>query len=963
MSMLFLLSLLVGSGVIAQTAAQRAEIIKSYDQAKLSQLALEYSRTFKADFEAAKAYAAANDIPVVIEKEDGGIAILHKVLEDGTLLYTTTHNQDAGITVRADQLYTGGSLNLSVDGEGITLGIWDGGAVRASHELYEGRTVQADGATGLSNHATHVAGTMMGSNVPNGGIYTGMAYAANLQANDFGNDTSEMVAQAAAGLILSNHSYGAGIDTSTPLYFLGQYDGNAANVDNILYNAPHYLAMFSAGNDNGAGINPTDNGYDILTDRGVSKNGITVAAVNELLNYTGPASVVMSSFSSWGPTDDGRIKPDISAKGVAMGSSVATSDTAYGIMQGTSMATPSVTGSLGLLQDLYSNIYGNFMLGATVKGLAIHTALEAGAADGPDYRFGWGLLNVEAAAEVILDEEVHSAIEENTLVTSTTYTKTVTSNGVDPLVVTIVWTDLPGTVQANIEDDTTPRLVNNLNVKLTDGGGNDFFPWRLNAFNPTLAATKGVNNVDNVEKVEINAPAGDYTITVSHSGALTGGSQDYSLIATGIAEDDFTFTPDNITKSFCSTETTFYSFNYTSTASFNGPMTLSASGLPGGAVATFTPAVITADEDFVLEITGVAAGTYNFTVIGTSASHTKQVDLELTLSSGLPLNNPTLNAPINGAMDVFIYPSLQWDADPIAVRYKVEVSKLSNFATTVYDEFVTQNSVSMPGLESNTEYFWRVRPEADCASGGFTTASFTTETISCSALNTATDTPITIDVVPVVIESVITVPAGQNVVIGDINVTMDLTHSWLGDLTISLISPLGTEVVLMNGACDDGVNANVTFDDSGIEFTCGAGDPAVTGIMRAENLLSPFILEESVGDWTLRVIDGFNQDGGSLNGFSIEFCDTAGALSIDDKELTAFDIYPNPAKNYFNFNLGVPQENLKISVYDVNGRLLINKAFEGQDQKQVNTEILSSGMYFVEIQNGNQRGVKKLIIK
>ncbi len=122
------------------------------------------------------------------------------------------------------------------------------------------------------------------------------------------------------------------------------------------------------------------------------KNILTVGAVNPIAaGYSSAADVLMSSFSSWGPTDDGRIKPDVVADGVGLTSSIASSNNAYATYSGTSMATPNVTGSLLLLQEYYVQLHpGIFMRSATLKGLTIHTADEAGPNPGPDYQFGWG---------------------------------------------------------------------------------------------------------------------------------------------------------------------------------------------------------------------------------------------------------------------------------------------------------------------------------------------------------------------------------------------------------------------------------------------------------------------------------------------------------------------------------------------------------------------------------------------
>jgi subtilisin family serine protease len=107
---------------------------------------------------------------------------------------------------------------------------------------------------------------------------------------------------------------------------------------------------------------------------------LTVGAVNPL--PFGPANsqdIAIVSFSSWGPTNDGRVKPDIVADGVDVLSCGSSGPASYITLSGTSMAAPNVTGSLYLLQEYYAQKNGgNFMRAATLKGLACHTAFDAG---------------------------------------------------------------------------------------------------------------------------------------------------------------------------------------------------------------------------------------------------------------------------------------------------------------------------------------------------------------------------------------------------------------------------------------------------------------------------------------------------------------------------------------------------------------------------------------------------------
>ena len=162
------------------------------------------------------------------------------------------------------------------------------------------------------------------------------------------------------------------------------------------------------------------------------------------------------------------------------------------------------------------------MKSATLKALAIHTANEAGEHPGPDYQFGWGLLNAFKAAEVLSTKDKYSKVEEVTLNNNGTYTLKLTATGSAPLVVTIVWDDavvekLPDATLNNRES----VLVNDLDLRVSDGA-TTFFPWKLDVNNPANAATKGDNTKDNVEQVVIENPVAgkEYTITVSHKGDL-----------------------------------------------------------------------------------------------------------------------------------------------------------------------------------------------------------------------------------------------------------------------------------------------------------------------------------------------------------------------------------------------------------------------------------------------------------
>jgi serine protease AprX len=528
-AMKILLPLLVIPALcLSQTVAERKEIVKTYNQSAVATLKSNAARDAVRQEQLIKEYKMTHKVA------EGEHHSLQRVF-DGVPLFFTTFNDGSSKTIRANSLYPGGSLGLSVTGAGITAGVWDGGRVRTTHVEFSGRVATGDAASDPSAHATHVTGTILAAGISP--LRKGLAYGATGITHDWDGDYNEMLAFGASGYLVSNHSYGYATD-GLPSWKFGSYDGSSIEIDEVSNAFPYYQIVVAAGNDRNnteleqVGIT---GGYDMLSGTGCSKNGITVAAVNELLNYSDPTTVMMSSFSNFGPTDDGRIKPDISAKGVGTSSSVSSSNVAYDTYSGTSMAAPAITGLIVLLQKHYNNLNGSFMRASTVRGLICHSAREAGWFDGPDYEFGWGLADGLAAGNIIKNKGLTTVLEENTLANGATFTKQIVVSSPQKLVATVCWTDPTGAGNpAGTFDSRIARLKNNLDLKIIKDGS-IYYPWKMDPDYPSSEATRiSDNDVDNVEKVQIDlAEPGVYTIQVTHKGTLVGGSQVFSLIANG----------------------------------------------------------------------------------------------------------------------------------------------------------------------------------------------------------------------------------------------------------------------------------------------------------------------------------------------------------------------------------------------------------------------------------------------
>ncbi len=570
---LCLILLVSGNGkLLAQANRISTEHLLTNDEkARLADLGRKYENSYKANYSQALMAAKRNNWPLVMRDSSGNISVLHGLSPNGMPIYYTTANANAAVTIRTNKVYPGGGAGYNLTGKYRTLGIWDVGAVRTSHEEFGGRVVYKDNARTIESHPTHVAGTMVGAGKDPKA--RGMAYEAYLWAYDSGNDLAEMAAAAKEGLPISNHSYGAmygwyyndkekewywyGDTTisSTTDYHYGFYDNESKSLDEIAFNAKHYLIVFAAHNVRGiepptlntkhkiwangkwiysTGTRNSNNNFDCLNGLGVAKNVLTVGAVNPV-NYSGPSSVVMSGFSAWGPTDDGRIKPDIVGDGVGVYSADYQSDTAYGYKNGTSMATPSVSGSLLLVQEQYAAEKGTFMNAATLKAIAIHTADETGPNPGPDYMFGWGLMNTEKAIDVVSNKGGNHTIKNGILFKNIELNYDLPADGQSAYRITLVWTDPAGTVSAPSLNSRTPKLVNDLDLLVYDPeDGEKHYPWRLNPANPAAAATRGDNFRDNVEVIDIPyLPKIDYKIKVSHKGQLAN-NQPFSLIISKI---------------------------------------------------------------------------------------------------------------------------------------------------------------------------------------------------------------------------------------------------------------------------------------------------------------------------------------------------------------------------------------------------------------------------------------------
>ena len=222
------------------------------------------------------------------------------------------------------------------------------------------------------------------------------------------------------------------------------------------------------------------------------------------------------------------------------------------------------------------------------------------------------------------------------------------------------------------------------------------------------------------------------------------------------------------------------------------------------------------------------------------------------------------------------------------------------------------------------------------------------------------------------VTSVINIPSDINN-IDDVNVTLDVSHTYIQDMVFQLASPSGEIVSLWSRNCDNEDSFVITFNDNGAALPapgtdCGPSPgPGPTGVFAPvdpdDDLLTVFSNGTS-GDWTLQFADFFNGDVGTLNSWDIEICSTT--FSVEDNQFNEFSISPNPNDGIFNLNFNQPLGNdSTISIFDIRGRL-IESIVPNSNNTSFRVELQNEyqrGVYLVEVNNDNGKFVSKLIIR
>lgn len=410
--------------------------------------------------------------------------------------------------------------------------------------------------------------------------------------------------------------------------------------------------------------------------------------------------------------------------------------------------------------------------------------------------------------------------------------------------------------------DVAPVACANVDVMISTDGGATF----------SVVANNVPNDGSQVITVPNTATTQAIVMVICENGTFFDVSNNFFTITA--ATNDYTLNFQNATVSACQGTDAVFTVVVGQIGSYSDPVTLSATGNPAGTTVSFTPNPATPGTNATMTITGTASatpGNYSVTVNGTSTSGAHFTNGTVLIStSGVVAS--TLTSPANAATSVPVSPNLTWSNPGVGVQYNITIATDAAF-TNVVESATGLSSATYTAtlLSPATTYFWKVETLNSC-SAAVASSTFSFTTASCMTFN-STNVPVTISAsgTPTV-TSTLNIATGGT--INDINVVnLAGTHSYISDLSMTLTSPSGTVVSLMQNPCGSEADFNLNYDDEAATATLPC-PPVGGGFYIPAAALSALDGENMSGTWTLTIADAFNQDGGALNSWGLEICYT-----------------------------------------------------------------------------------------
>jgi PGF-pre-PGF domain-containing protein len=379
------------------------------------------------------------------------------------------------------------------------------GRVNALYDRYDGNPADQNG------HGTHVAGSVLGNGSLSEGKYKGMAPEANLFFQACGDGSNKLEIPSLNRLLSEAYDNGSRIHSNSwGENTFSSYTTEAIEIDNFTWHHSDMLVLFAAGNDG-----PYSR---TIISPGNAKNALTVGASETYRPEKGVLADDVSDiarFSSRGPTEDARIKPDVVAPGtyiLSTASSLAYEED-YVYMSGTSMSTPVTAGSAAIVRQYLTDDLSIQPSAALLKAVLINGAVDLGHSNMDQ---GWGRINLNNSIYSRTPKNIRYHDDVNLTTGSNWTIKYYVDNSQSPLKTTLVWTDYPPS------DISGKALVNNLDLNIISPNKSKYY------------GNGAPDDTNNVEQILIDSPeTGWYTFTVNGKNVPMGNEQPFSIVISG----------------------------------------------------------------------------------------------------------------------------------------------------------------------------------------------------------------------------------------------------------------------------------------------------------------------------------------------------------------------------------------------------------------------------------------------
>ncbi len=414
----------------------------------------------------------------------------------------------------------------------------------------------------------------------------------------------------------------------------------------------------------------------------------------------------------------------------------------------------------------------------------------------------------------------------------------------------------------------------------------------------------------------------------------------------------------------CTGNQLILNYTYQSFGGFAEVANFSVVNLPSGMQASFNPISTSVNGTTIqLTLTGISdvnLGSNDIIVKATTPSINRTATTKLQVYNST-FSSQILTTPSQGALGVDLNPTLSWEVQSNAKSYELQVATDIGFNNLILSTNTSEPNYTITGLTEASAYYWHVRPINNCANGIYSSVNaFATYQQSCST-TTYSGLPIAIPDNNVTGASSI-LNVTDNVSISAVHIGVQMTHSFIGDIKMTIKSPAAKIVQLLTSSTCATQDMNAIFTDTGNNLVCSNSAPGYTGNLKPTESLTAFAGDNSQGNWTLFIEDQGPSDVGSLINWNIEVCSQVSVpLAIDKQIFKQIEIWPNPTNGQLYLNIPNSQnEKITVQILDILGRK-IEQINDNQISKTFTIKHLQNGIYYIKVIKGTQFYVKKII--